>query len=371
MVSIWPERGPERGANMEELNFKAAVGHGRRGLLALLLVLICLWSVAGTAASQNARRVCSKCGGPVNVSSSFDGNHLLCSKCASSAPMCSVCGNKIEGVYCKSSTGECICQQCYNKKAPRCSSCGRLIPLGEHCITYEDGAFVCDYCSKDSELPHCFICHRPIAEGGLIFSDGRRSCQEHSKNPVNDQRQLDMYFAKAKELITKCVSPKINVERAHPVPYIVDQPTIERRHVEQVKLMGKQSDEPSLLGLTLTNKAGTGSGWQCQHRVYILQGLPAEDCLTVMVHELGHVWQNDNTNFLRLTLRQREGFAEWVAYKVNKALHRQDQINSMLNKSRNPKLSDYSMGLRDYLNLESRYGVDGVLRYALGEDPAK
>ena len=296
MVSIWPERGPERGASMEELNFKAAVGHGRRGLLALLLVLICLWSVAGTAASQNARRVCSKCGGPVNVSSSFDGNHLLCSKCASSAPMCSVCGNKIEGVYCKSSTGECICQQCYNKKAPRCSSCGRLIPLGEHCITYEDGAFVCDYCSKDSELPHCFICHRPIAEGGLIFSDGRRSCQEHSKNPVNDQRQLDMYFAKAKELITKCVSPKINVERAHPVPYIVDQPTI---------------------------------------------------------------------------LRQREGFAEWVAYKVNKALHRQDQINSMLNKSRNPKLSDYSMGLRDYLNLESRYGVDGVLRYALGEDPAK
>ena len=212
MVSIWPERGPERGASMEELNFKAAVGHGRRGLLALLLVLICLWSVAGTAASQNARRVCSKCGGPVNVSSSFDGNHLLCSKCASSAPMCSVCGNKIEGVYCKSSTGECICQQCYNKKAPRCSSCGRLIPLGEHCITYEDGAFVCDYCSKDSELPHCFICHitREIIEKRKENFQFHREKRHNLWNYIN--YMLFLKFSDVNKLNVTNLFTKMNLD---------------------------------------------------------------------------------------------------------------------------------------------------------------
>jgi hypothetical protein len=81
-----------------------------------------------------------------------------------------------------------------------------------------------------------------------------------------------------------------------------------------------------------------------------------------LAHELAHAWQTEQGLHLK-DAQVREGFAEWVAYRV-------------LTVSGLPSLAEratrrddvYGRGLRHFLNIENRFGYAGVVKRANGQE---
>lgn len=221
--------------------------------------------------------------------------------------------------------------------------------------TYE-GRQVCPECEQAS-LPRCFICKIPIRGGGLHFSDGRRNCDLHSQRVVTTQSEVERYFREAWSLIARYVSPQIKCDPDLTSVHIVDY----NLFVERLRLSGK-AGESRAHGLTLTINSG-GFVTMPVSQVFVLQGLPDEHALSVIVHECGHVWQN--ANLMRpLDKTRNEGFCQWLSYKVNQGLGRRQQMAELLAR-RDPY---YGVGLQVYLQLEKQLGIEGLLDYALGRD---
>jgi hypothetical protein len=91
--------------------------------------------------------------------------------------------------------------------------------------------------------------------------------------------------------------------------------------------------------------------------MYLLSGLPQILLVQVAAHEWAHAWQGENCPLLRDPL-VREGFAEWVAYKVLQALGAVKKMALMMRQN-----GLYGDGLRKMLALEQRSGAVGVLDF--------
>ena len=90
--------------------------------------------------------------------------------------------------------------------------------------------------------------------------------------------------------------------------------------------------------------------------IYVQSGLPIILFLQVAAHEYAHPWQGENCPILR-DLLVHEGFAEWVAYKVL------DYYGYSHNQERMIARQDiYGQGLRWALEIENKYGVEGLLQ---------
>jgi hypothetical protein len=95
--------------------------------------------------------------------------------------------------------------------------------------------------------------------------------------------------------------------------------------------------------------------------VHLLNYVPEDRMLTVSAHEYAHVWHAENhQDYTKTQPILREGFAEWVAYKVAQKFQRQEQMDLMLN----PAGGVYYQGLLKFLQIEREQGVSGVLRFA-------
>lgn len=317
-----------------------------------LLILFCaavVLNVSLTAVAAEKEIICSKCGQTIYGTYYQFGKKILCPK---DLPRCVICGRTCTKYYTRDD-GKIVCPKDAVASALVCSNCHKPILSGKY-MRLRDNLYSCSECEK-SGLPRCFICSLPISSGGLVFSDGRRLCAFHSTTAVNDQASAQVYFRKAKSLINQYISPSININDVVVTIHIVDQKVLAE------KMRSDYDNEPSLkmtCGKTLEYDVGGGKK---VYRIYILQGLPSEDFLTTMIHECGHVWQMSH-KVRRLGLRHQEGFCEWLSYKINKQLRRQNQILLLENK----KDSIYHAGLQNYLKLESQKGKEGVLRSALG-----
>lgn len=316
------------------------------------MILFCaavVLNVSLTAVAAEKEIICSKCGQTIYGTYYQFGKKILCPK---DLPRCVICGRTCTKYYTRDD-GKIVCPKDAVASAPVCSNCHKPILSGKY-MRLRDNLYSCSECEK-SGLPRCFICSLPISSGGLVFSDGRRLCAFHSTTAVNDQASAQVYFRKAKSLINQYISPSININDVVVTIHIVDQKVLAE------KMRSDYDNEPSLkmtCGKTLEYNVGGGKK---VYRIYILQGLPSEDFLTTMIHECGHVWQMSH-KVRRLGLRHQEGFCEWLSYKINKQLRRQNQILLLENK----KDSIYHAGLQNYLKLESQKGKEGVLRSALG-----
>lgn len=93
-------------------------------------------------------------------------------------------------------------------------------------------------------------------------------------------------------------------------------------------------------------------------RIFVLNGLSYERALAVLCHELTHAWQIDNCP-LDQRLVYKEGFAQWVAYKVMLTRGYTDEANILLS-SRD---AVYGEGLRFMINVEAYYGARGTIDY--------
>lgn len=94
------------------------------------------------------------------------------------------------------------------------------------------------------------------------------------------------------------------------------------------------------------------------HHIYIINNLAVDQFLGTAAHEYAHAWQTENCP-LNQNIVLKEGFADWVAYKVL-------QMDGAINASQNIFYrSDpvYGKGFKIILSIEDRGGIQAVLDY--------
>ena len=72
----------------------------------------------------------------------------------------------------------------------------------------------------------------------------------------------------------------------------------------------------SLRGLTQTTfrtiTGGPDAGTTFSHEVWVLAGLPVVECVSVLAHEFGHVWLNEN--YIEMSPPAVEGFCNLIIH---------------------------------------------------------
>ena len=272
---------------------------------------------------------------------------------------CVVCGQIVDKGY--RIEGKFYCKPHVEEALPKCYSCGKPIK-GQYMAVSEKRHPVCTDCRENQ--PRCFLCTMPAADlsGGRSLPDGRRVCRDHLETGVSDPGQAQQLFRQARSEVIQVLGNRMRL----PKP------------VKSVKLVGLQELIASSKGsghssglragkvLGITNltylKRGNESSLQ-PSTINLLNYVPAERMLSVAAHEYTHVWHAENHRDYSTTKSVlREGFAEWVAYKVAQSYGRTEQMEVMMN----PNGVIYYQGLRKFLELERRRGIDGVLDYAVG-----
>lgn len=145
----------------------------------------------------------------------------------------------------------------------------------------------CSVCGRSGDAPY-----------GMTLPDGRGICQVCAATAVTDPEVAGGVF----QNVVRMVEGILRLEVAH---------------TDSVRLI--HADEMS----RLTGKGSRSREWTAglftkhdkTHAVYLLSGLPFKMAYGVLSHEYAHAWQALNAR-ANLTDEEREGFAEWVAYKV-------------------------------------------------------
>ena len=94
------------------------------------------------------------------------------------------------------------------------------------------------------------------------------------------------------------------------------------------------------------------------HHIYVLNNLAVDDFIGVASHEFAHAWQAENCPSNQ-SLVLKEGFADWVAYKVL-------QFDGAVNNSQGIFYrSDpvYGQGFKIMIQLEDQGGIPAVISY--------
>lgn len=264
---------------------------------------------------------------------------------------CAACGLPLMGTYYRMADGRKLCADDYDRSLPRCAVCGLKIVTSY--LVLEGSTPVCRDCH--ARFPHCFVCGIPVREGGRRLADARQLCTEHAARAVNDSERGAALFHEAEAAVIATLGPGMALD--HPVDTIkiVDQQSL----ASMLRSRGRSGRD--ILGLFQLQTRGD----ERKYSVYLVSGLPPERLLTVAVHEYAHVWQSENHGrYGDCNDRLREGFAEWVAYRVNKRLGRKAEVQHLLAQ----EMPDYIEGLRLFLEVERKHGLSGVFRTATTRD---
>lgn len=271
-------------------------------------------------------------------------------------PICSVCGQPFTRGF-KLEDGRLVCARDLEKVSPHCSVCGQMI-VGSYREVGDRHVSVCDPCYEG--YPHCFACGVPAA-GGRDLGDGRVLCVYDLKTAVFAKDKAERLFKQAQAEVLKTFGQELALPVAVGEVELVNQTAM-------VALMGEYETgayHRAACGLTRITAVQRGSKrtFSPPH-VYLLSGLPKARFLTVAAHEYAHAWHSQrHADYRRTSRRLREGFAEWVAFKVAQKYGREEEMRGLLG-SNDP---DYSEGLRACLAVEKERGARGVLDCALRE----
>ena len=272
---------------------------------------------------------------------------LLASLPARAELACGDCGARLVDTYYRMPEGRKLCPSCYDRRQPRCTSCGAKI-VGSYLIL-EGARPVCRPCQEG--YPACFVCALPVVRGGRRLADGRALCSEHARLAIMDPRQAREVLREAQQAVLATLGAGMRLR--HPVDEVrlVDAAALAR-------LMGHAGQGDShVLGLFRARYVGE----ERHYTVFFASGLPRERLLTVAAHEYAHAWHSENHGqYARCSNEFREGFAEWVSYRVNQRLAREAELKHLLSQ----KAGDYIQGLQKFLELERRVGLREVLQAA-------
>jgi hypothetical protein len=262
---------------------------------------------------------------------------------------CMVCLKAVQGDQMKAGT------EIYHPSCFTCLVCERPFMDGQAIRRDEWGGMV--HGEHFRQAHSCGSCGRLISPKTIqpeqIFPDKRVSCLPCLQEAVRDVTQL------------QAVSRRVRVglsELGLPPPTgplsmkMVSQDTL-NREIERAHGRG------SLRGLTLTTfrtiTGGPNAGTTFSHEIWVLSGLPVAECVSVLAHEYGHVWLNEN--FIDASPPAVEGFCNLLSMH---ALQKDtSKLADVLRK--NLQMSDdyvYGRGFREMSKRLEKLGWPGLLR---------
>jgi len=262
-------------------------------------------------------------------------------------PTCSACGKPLVGTYYRLTDGRQLCPADYERLGPRCITCRALV-VGAY-VVLDSRHTVCRACHE--RYPACFVCSLPAGPQGRRLSDGRALCAEHVRQAVLTTSPAEAILHQAEKVVLAALGPEMGLEHPVDLVRVVDGAALKR-------LLGRRAQAGSdVLGLFHLQVRG----FNRRYTVYFISGMPRDRLLTVAAHEYAHAWHSEqNSRYLECSSRMREGFAEWVAFKVNQHLGRQAECDRMLA----GKSSPYIDWLRRFLQIEQAAGAAAALSLA-------
>jgi len=258
---------------------------------------------------------------------------VVCARCEQSAPRCASCRVPVNANV----AAEGLCVSC-QANTPICASCGKRIS-GRYYRNRAGDNIYCETCFKGQ--PRCDICGGVATSGGYRLHDGRNTCAECHQTAIYDPGKANELYARVVDVMGRDLGLQLSILPALSL--------VERNQMLTLLAQTRtdDADRPDLV-FGLFVRVGR------KRTIHVEYGLPQILMIQVMAHELAHAWQGENCPLLRDPLF-REGFAEWVAYRVLNALGAVKKAELMRQRT-----DLYGQGLQAALALEQQGGVSAV-----------
>lgn len=284
---------------------------------------------------------------------------LLClnSVSANENFVCTVCREQVARGF--TVNNKFYCPDHVESALPRCYNCAQPISGHYHEVS-ERKVPVCSTCRE--QVPQCFLCSLPAdpQRGGEALRDGRYICADDRKLAVKTPQHAKRIFQQAEGEVRETFGSALRLKDPIARVELVDLNGFERAATGSGHVNGLKAGK--VLGVTTVVFVSRGEErWLEPAVIHLLDHVPSQRMLSVSAHEYAHVWQaQHHRDYAHTKPVMREGFAEWVAYKVAQRQGRRDQMTVMMNSNGGV----YYQGLRKFLELERQRGVEGVLTYA-------
>ena len=203
----------------------------------------------------------------------------------------------------------------------------------------------------------CGSCGRLISprkiQSQQIFADKRMSCLACLGEAVTNITTLEAVSRRVRSGMSELGLPR----PSGPLTMKMVSQDQMNREVDRTHGRG------SLRGLTLTTfrtlTGGPNAGTTFTHEVWLLSGLPVVECVSILAHEFGHVWLNEN--YIDASPPAVEGFCNLLSMH---ALQKDtSKLADILRK--NLQMSDdyvYGRGFREMSKRLEKLGWSGLLR---------
>ncbi len=272
------------------------------------------------------------------------------------APVCHQCGKIINGHYIIA-TDKKYHKSCYNRYiADSCDVCGQPI-YGEYLLNYWGHKY---HSQHKNEFPLCRYCGRLICDrltqGGVKYSDGRSICSLCYTTSINDRNQINSAL---KEIIDELQTHRITIDYKNITTELVSVN-------ELARIMGSSYNNYAQGTMRLTEQLENGVMKSRYINIYILFGMPRVRFLSVLAHELTHVWIKLNCD--KLPLKVEEGTANLISYLILKRIGNSEAeyiIKSLMSDD-DPVYGD---GFRKAKERFDRMGLNNYLSYLEHKKP--
>src|SRR5262245_40139783 len=195
--------------------------------------------------------------------------------------VCALCGKRLTSEYIVKD-GQNYHKICFESRlALRCALCGQVIQ-GRYIKDFWGNAY---HSSHEGKSPKCEYCSRflsqTLTDGGATYEDGRVVCGICRRTAVDRDGEAASLM---KETVSDLGSSGIEIDRDDVRLHLVGLPELRERAGMGSHILRGYTDfrETRMTGMTLSRRID----------VYILHGMPREDALATMAHELMHVWQS-------------------------------------------------------------------------------
>ena len=185
----------------------------------------------------------------------------------------------------------------------RCAGCGRALgtPGEAFVLVPEAGRFYCDACWR---RPRCDTCGLPVGRVAYERPDGRRLCHNCHLTAVYDPAQANAVYDRVRRTLHEVLGLTVAVPTHF---HLVNH--------DQLMALADRHTPASLENDARHRCFGLFLREGHLRAIYAEYGLPQIVFCEVLAHEYAHVWQGEHCPLLT-DVRVREGFAEWVAFKM-------------------------------------------------------
>jgi len=316
-----------------------------------LLVLLGSSTVVICAADTDQGLQCSLCGHPITGKYWQGGGLVFCDQCYHGAAHCASCGLPVKNFH-TTADGRFICAACL-RKLPRCTLCNDPVTsqywTSTSTVTGTQRQ-VCTNCYPKTD--RCSVCGHMTPRNSRHLSDGRTLCSECWKSAVIQYQSALAVYSQANSIIKSTLG--LHISRT-PNLLLVGRP--ELTAAQQTLGSNNEADASGLCyAKIMYREGGPINGTVLDHRIYVLYGLPLDEMLRVLAHELGHAWFNEHCPENQ-SATVVEGFADWVAYKVMQFRGFTEAMKHM-----SERQDVYGEGLRLMLKTERSGKIPAILK---------